>query len=108
MPTDVLAHDQRRAGAVERGGGVHGAGRVEELLLDADAIGHRRQHLERRSATVPVSGSSRSASSSSDVDPQSPHDDDIVPSRGVGAGARPPVSTETTLNSVSTAEPVAQ
>jgi hypothetical protein len=29
-------------------------------------------------------------------------------SRGVGAGARPPVSTVTTLKSVSVAEPVAQ
>ena len=41
-------------------------------------------------------------------EPHSPHDEVVVVSRGVGSGATPPVSTLTTLNSVSTAEPVPQ
>ena len=40
--------------------------------------------------------------------PHHPQLDDVVPRRGVGTGARPPVSTVTTLNSVSVAVPVAQ
>ena len=40
--------------------------------------------------------------------PHSPHDDEVVPTRASGTGARPPVSTDTTLNSVSVAEPVPQ
>ena len=34
--------------------------------------------------------------------------DVVVPSRGAGDGATPPVSTVTTLNSVSVADPVPQ
>ena len=40
--------------------------------------------------------------------PHHPHDEVVVVSRGAGSGAAPPVSTVTTLNAVSTAEPVAQ
>ena len=36
-------------------------------------------------------------SASIDSLPQMPHDDDVSPRRGVGAGAAPPVSTVTTL-----------
>jgi hypothetical protein len=59
-------------------------------------------------APVAGSGASRSHSSSIEAEPHSPHDEVVVPSRGVGTGARPPVSTDTTLNLVSTAEPVPQ
>ncbi|MEZ5255913.1 MAG: hypothetical protein R2705_03165 [Ilumatobacteraceae bacterium] len=44
-------------------------------------------------------------SSSIEVDPQSPQLDDVVPNRGSGRGARPSVSTVTTLNAVLTALP---
>ena len=54
------------------------------------------------------SGWRRRRSSSSCVVPQIPHDDEVVVRRGVGSGARPPVSTLTTLNSVSDAGPVPQ
>jgi len=43
-----------------------------------------------------------------EAEPQMPHDDVVVATRAVGTGARPPVSTVTTLNSVSTADPVEQ
>ena len=45
----------------------------------------------------------RSRSSSMAVDPHSPHEVLVAASRGAGAGAAPPVSTLTTLNSLSTA-----
>ncbi len=57
---------------------------------------------------VTVRGDSRSASSSREAEPHSPHDEVVAVRRGVGTGAWPPVSTDTTLKSVSTAEPVAQ
>ena len=47
----------------------------------------------------------RSRSSSIAVDPHSPHAVLVAASRGVGVGAVPPVSTLTTLNSLSTALP---
>ena len=50
----------------------------------------------------------RSRSSSIDADPHRPHADVVVATRGSGTGAAPPVSTLTTLNSVSTALPVPQ
>jgi hypothetical protein len=40
--------------------------------------------------------------------PHSPQLEVVLPRRGRGAGARPPVSTVTTLNSLLTAEPFAQ
>ena len=55
---------------------------------------------------VAGTGSRRSVSSSIASVPQMPQLDDVLPRRGVGAGARPPVSTVTVLKSVSTAEPV--
>ena len=42
------------------------------------------------------------------VVPHMPQADVVVVSRGRGGGAKPPVSTVTTLNSLSTAEPVPQ
>lgn len=55
-----------------------------------------------------ASGASRSARSSMDWWPHSPQAEVVVPSLRVGAGARPPVSTSTTLNAVSRADPVVQ
>ena len=49
-------------------------------------------------AGVAPSGTRRSASASIDSVPQMPQLDVVVPRRGVGVGARPPVSTVTTLN----------
>ena len=48
----------------------------------------------------------RSRSSSIAVDPHMPQADVLADSRGAGTGAVPPVSTLTTLNSLSTALPV--
>ena len=45
---------------------------------------------------------------SSSVEPHSPQLEVIGVNRAVGTGARPPVSTVTTLNALSMAEPVAQ
>jgi hypothetical protein len=53
-------------------------------------------------------GASRTARSASVVEPHRPHDDVVVLTRGAGTGAVAPVSTVTTLNPVSAAEPVAQ
>ena len=50
-------------------------------------------------------GSRRAANSSIATVPQMPHDEEAGPSRGVGAGATPPVSTVTSLYSASAAEP---
>ena len=58
--------------------------------------------------SVAGSGDRRSLSSSSVVEPHNPQLEVVGVSRGVGVGARPPVSTETALNSVSTADPVPQ
>ncbi len=54
------------------------------------------------------SGSSRWSISSSCSLPHQPQLDEVAPSLGVGVGALPPVSTVTTLNALSTAEPSAQ
>ena len=43
-----------------------------------------------------------------DTEPHSPHEEVVLPVRAAGTGARPPVETETTLNSVETALPVPQ
>jgi hypothetical protein len=53
-------------------------------------------------------GAMRSRSASMAVDPHRPHAVVVADSRGVGVGAAPPVSTFTTLNSLSTALPVPQ
>ena len=53
-------------------------------------------------------GGSRSIRVSSSVEPHSPQLEVIGVNRAVGTGARPPVSTVTTLNALSMAEPVAQ
>ena len=53
-------------------------------------------------------GTRRSVRSSTTAVPHTPHDDEVVPSRGVAATVRPSVSTVTTLKAVSTADPVAQ
>jgi len=47
-------------------------------------------------------------SSSTAVVPHMPQPEVVAVSRGRGGGARPPVSTLTTLNSLSTADPVPQ
>ena len=57
---------------------------------------------------VDGSGASMAHSSSIASLPHRPQLDVVFPSRGRGAGARPPVSTETTLNSLLTAELLAQ
>ena len=56
----------------------------------------------------PGTGIRRSSKASIDAVPHTPHDDVVPWSRGDGAGARPPVETETTLYAVSDAGPVAQ
>ena len=56
----------------------------------------------------PERGPTRSRTSWMATEPHSPHDDVVVPNLGCGTGARPPVSTVTTLYAVSDAEPVAQ
>jgi hypothetical protein len=53
----------------------------------------------------PRNGRKRCRNESIDADPHRPHEDVVVATRGVGIGARPPVSTVTTLNSVSIALP---
>ena len=92
--------------AVEGGRRVHRAG----ARRTGPGPGARRPGTcgeQRRSATARPTGigAMRSRSSSMAVEPHRPHDDVVAASRGVGAGAVPPVSTLTTLNSLSTALP---
>ena len=58
--------------------------------------------------SVAGSGCSHSHSSSMASLPHRPQLEVVLPNRTRGAGARPPVSTVTTLNSLPTAEPFAQ
>ena len=77
-----------------------GPRRSREQALAVERPGrHRGQHVERRTARVGRQRREAAGSSSSWSLPHQPQLDDVVPSRGVGAGARPPVSTVTTLNS---------
>ena len=108
VAADVLPHQERSTGAVEGGRGVHRTGRREEVLARV----HEHRHLGEEARSdhgAPTGiGAIRSRSSSIAVDPHNPHAVLVAASRAVGVGAVPPVSTLTTLNSLSTALPVPQ
>ena len=69
---------------------------------------HARHHrsVDRRRSSA--AGARRSSKPSIWSLPHQPQLDDVVPSRGVGVGARPPVSTVTSLNALAMAGPLAQ
>ena len=106
VAADVLADQHRRAGAVEGRGGVDRAGAVEQLLLARTASGTSAS--TRANGARGGSGCRRSARSSTAVVPHKPHDDVVVVSRGSASAPGRRCRRVTTLNAVSTAEPVAQ
>ncbi len=85
-----------------------GPGRPEQRLAADHHLGDRVQEPEVERVGRRATGASRLHRSASCSVPQMPQLDDVLPRRGVGVGARPPVSTVTTLNSESTALPSAQ
>ena len=87
---------------------MDGAGAGEEGLLGGGPLGEGGEDVERpgldgREAVEAVDGARRSPSSRTARTTTRSSS-----SRGVGAGAAPPVSTSTTLKPVSTALPVEQ
>ncbi len=86
---------------------MHGTRAGEEILRGAHRRRDRGEHIEG-DRFHGGKGDSLSVRSSSCSLPHHPQLEEVIPNRGVGAGARPPVSTVTTLNSVSTADPLAQ
>ena len=105
-PMSSRASTRRRA--VEGHRGVDAAGQVEQLLVARDPVGHRRPARRGGNGGRGGRGCRRSRRSSTAVVPHMPQAEVVAVSRGGGTGARPPVSTVTTLNSLSTAEPVPQ
>ncbi len=107
VASDVLADVADLARSVERRRRVHGSGGLEQGLALRHLVGHadhdlevercrRRERIEPTGEIVESRGATHPARRRHDAD------------TGFGAGAFPPVSTVTTLNSLSTADPVAQ
>jgi hypothetical protein len=71
------------------------------------ASGTAARHSPGRTERVAI-GAIRSTRSSMATEPHSPHELVLVVRAGRQVGARPPVDTDTTLNFVSTADPVPQ
>ena len=105
-PTSSRVDDDLAVG-VERGRGVDRAGRVEQALAGRHAVGIEAS-TSSGIASPAGSGWSRAVRASIWSLPHQPQLDDVVPSRGVAFGAWSPVSTVTTLNSLATADPLAQ
>ena len=87
---------------------MHGPGGGEEVLVRVDAARAPAASSSIGHGSPTGIGAMRSRSSSMAVEPHRPHAVVVADSRGAGTGAAPPVSTLTTLNSLSTALPVPQ
>jgi hypothetical protein len=108
VPADVFAQHQHRAVGRHRRCRVHGTRAGEQALAHPAPPRATRRARAAGSAPCRAAATVRRTRSSIASLPHHPQLDVVLPSRGVGTGARPPVSTVTTLNSLSLAAPSAQ